>query len=113
MPGYNRTGPAGRGPMTGRGQGLCRADRASNRAGIQAGIGVENGIGLGRGFRCGRGWGRRYDADRRLSQPENVYMGTQPESLHSEIDRLKTLARSMQQSLDATNRYIAKMEKTE
>ena len=105
MPGYNRMGPSGRGPMTGRGQGLCRAGRASTGADSQA------GIGWGRGFRCGHGWGHGNFAGRRLGQPEGALMGTQTESMHSEIDRLKAQAQSMQQALDETNRYIAEMEK--
>ena len=39
MPGYNQTGPQGRGPMTGRGLGPCG-----------------RGMGLGRGY--GQGYGR-------------------------------------------------------
>ena len=39
MPGFDRTGPMGYGPMTGRGQGPC-------------GFGLKRGRGLGRGY----GW---------------------------------------------------------
>ena len=47
MPGGDRTGPMGRGPMTGRGAGYC------------AGFGMPGymNFGPGRGFRVGRGWG--------------------------------------------------------
>lgn len=49
MPGQDRTGPGGQGPMTGRGMGLCT--RALGR-------------GIGRGFRQGfgfrRGFGNRF-----------------------------------------------------
>jgi hypothetical protein len=48
-----------------------------------------------------------------LGQPEGAFMGTPTESRRSEIDRLKSQAQSMQQALDETNRYIAKMEKAE
>jgi len=43
MPGQDKTGPTGQGPMTGRGLGLC-------------GTGVGAGVGFRRGF--GRGFGR-------------------------------------------------------
>jgi hypothetical protein len=41
MPGYDRTGPMGAGPMTGRGMGRCASYPGS-------------GFGMGRGFRRGR-----------------------------------------------------------
>lgn len=43
MPGMNRTGPLGSGPMSGRGMGLCGGGR-----GTGAGRGM--GMGRGRGF---------------------------------------------------------------
>ena len=48
MPGMNRTGPEGRGPMTGRGLGYC-----GNPQGVNPGY----GRGMGRGMRNGRGNG--------------------------------------------------------
>ncbi|MCK5686740.1 DUF5320 domain-containing protein [bacterium] len=47
MPGRNRTGPQGEGPMTGRGAGLCNGNS-----------GAGNGMGRGRGLGLGRGQGR-------------------------------------------------------
>ena len=47
MPRGDRTGPAGMGPMTGRGMGYCGAGYGS---------GLGRGMGYGRGF--GRGIGR-------------------------------------------------------
>lgn len=70
MPGFNRTGPQGFGPMTGRGRGLC------------AGFAKPFGFGRGRALRGGRGLGRgpagQYDwqfgettgEDARLLTPE-------------------------------------------
>lgn len=51
MPGGDRTGPAGMGPMTGRGAGYCAGYPAPGYA----------NAGFGRGFGRGRGggWGRR------------------------------------------------------
>ncbi|MBU1018305.1 DUF5320 domain-containing protein [Patescibacteria group bacterium] len=46
MPGFDKTGPEGKGKMTGRGVGSCNPD--APRGG---------GRGMGRG--CGRGFGRR------------------------------------------------------
>ncbi len=50
MPGGDRTGPMGRGPMTGRGAGLCAGYNAPGYANPIP------GRGFGRGF-WGRGWG--------------------------------------------------------
>ena len=81
MPGFDGTGPRGKGPMTGWARGYCvlrESNDPSNHvqgfAGVQ-GIPVNielpeakevtvmplgNGVGplFGRGFGCGRGWGR-------------------------------------------------------
>jgi hypothetical protein len=61
MPRFDGTGPQGRGPMTGRGQGTCiipvnRAPQAPAVSGIGRGLGRAAGRGLGRG--AGRGLGR-------------------------------------------------------
>ncbi len=61
MPGNDRTGPNGEGPMTGRGLGLCgngeRRTGTGARLGFGAGFGRGYGRGLGRGFGRGRGLG--------------------------------------------------------
>lgn len=52
MPGGDRTGPLGLGPMTGRAVGYCAG---------YSGPGFANpGPGYGRGFGFGRGWGRGF-----------------------------------------------------
>lgn len=69
MPGGDRTGPRGMGPMTGRGAGRCGgfagpgyANPAIGRGfGWGAGRGAGRGYGRGGGGR-GRGWGRGFCA---------------------------------------------------
>lgn len=58
MPGGDRTGPMGAGPMTGRGFGFCAG---SGQPGYASG-GWGRGMGRGRGFGRGRGmgWGRGF-----------------------------------------------------
>lgn len=66
MPGFDRTGPEGRGPMTGRGLGRCRdpKDRSNEEnfddfpRGQGRGRGFGFGRGRGHGNRRGFGWGR-------------------------------------------------------
>ncbi len=56
MPGGDGTGPAGRGPMTGRAAGLCAGNQMPGYA--NPGVGYGRGLGFGRGR--GRGFGRGY-----------------------------------------------------
>lgn len=64
MPGGDRTGPAGLGPMTGRRAGYCAGyDRPGYTnpwpgGGFGRGFGRGWGRGFGRGMGWGRGWGR-------------------------------------------------------
>lgn len=65
MPGFDRRGPEGEGPMTGRGLGRCNEnakrtddDQEMNERGWGRGWRFRFGGG-GRGFRNGRGFGRR------------------------------------------------------
>ena len=66
MPGFDGSGPAGGGPMTGRGRGFCAeplADREGSpqdfaRRGLRRFGRPRLGLGLGRGR--GRGRGRRW-----------------------------------------------------
>lgn len=47
MPGKDRTGPRGEGPMTGRGMGYCAE---GSRAPMRGSFGMGRGFGRGRGF---------------------------------------------------------------
>ena len=59
MPGLDKTGPQGNGPMTGRAQGTCRQGNFGRRQSDGSAFG--RGRGQGGGFRCGMGnrMGRR------------------------------------------------------
>lgn len=67
MPGFNQTGPAGQGPMTGRGFGRCAniseitnektstsntSNENNNMPFVGRGLGAGRGMGFGRGRRC-------------------------------------------------------------
>jgi hypothetical protein len=64
MPGGDRTGPMGEGPMTGRKAGYCGDYNVPGHVIPRYGYGV--GFGRGRGYRkmpypfAGMGWGRHY-----------------------------------------------------
>jgi len=57
MPGFDKTGPQGEGPLTGRGDGPCLSD--SQKSIIEKLFGRGRGLGraLGRGLGRGRGQG--------------------------------------------------------
>lgn len=59
MPNFDRTGPRGQGPVTGRGRGRCgsAADDVTPGRGYGRGRGLR-GWGPGGGWGRGRGWGR-------------------------------------------------------
>jgi hypothetical protein len=57
MPGGDRTGPRGMGPMTGRGAGYCADYDAPGFANPVPGRGYGRGWGRGRGRPWGYGWG--------------------------------------------------------
>ena len=77
MPGGDRTGPVGRGPMTGRAAGFCAgfSDPGFSNPDSSRGFGRGMGRGFGRGFyRRGRSFlGRSYGEDPNYSQQPNVY----------------------------------------
>ena len=57
MPGRDRTGPIGTGPMTGGGRGNCEPVRSTTGIGWASGRGRARKLGLGRRFASGHGRG--------------------------------------------------------
>ncbi len=107
MPGFNQTGPLGKGSMTGRGRGRCMPNRQEFGADVPENTSMGRGMGFGYGFRGGvsdnrgRGFGAR-----RMTLPQ-----TETGDVRIEIDRLQQQAESMQQSLEAINQRIMEMER--
>ena len=58
MPGGDRTGPIGQGPMTGRGRGYCAGFGLPGYQSPAPGRGLGRVFGRGMGRGRGRGWGR-------------------------------------------------------
>ncbi|MFA5384011.1 MAG: DUF5320 domain-containing protein [Eubacteriales bacterium] len=80
MPGRDGTGPLGRGSMTGRGLGFCKA----NAARYGAGFGLGLGLGCRRGF--GRGSGRWFNVGRTSLQTQKELLQEQKDVLQSRLD---------------------------
>lgn len=50
MPGQNRQGPEGKGPMSGGRRGLCDQDNTASQPDLETGPGTGQRMGLGRGL---------------------------------------------------------------
>jgi hypothetical protein len=110
MPRLDRTGPAGRGPMTGWGRGLCNPSGSYGPGGRRGFFGPGYGWGRGRGWR-GRaagppGWGRMY------ARPWGGYFGAwEPpygpsHSREDEVGVLRQQASALKEELEAIERRI-------
>lgn len=111
MPGFDRSGPVGLGPMTGGRRGLCSPESTGYGTRPAGMFGFGRGMGLGRGFRggfgrsMGRAFGRRF-----WNQPS--YYPVYEQSPEEELNMLKAEANSVKKNLDMINRRIADLEKS-
>jgi len=115
MPGGDRTGPMGQGPMTGRALGYCAGNNMPGyanswpRGGFGRGFGRGFGGGWGRGFGRGRGmgWGRGFmPGYYPLQSP--VY---QPPSREGELKMLQDELKYAEEDMKAMRERIAELEK--
>jgi hypothetical protein len=108
MPGFDRTGPQGAGPMTGGRRGFCNpaAGDIHPAYGRGYGYGAQRGgrLGLGRGFRGARGMGRRLvPGDAGYAQSEAPLSTAENEGI---LARLKEGVDSMNASLSSMNQVL-------
>ena len=127
MPGFDGTGPAGMGSMTGWGRGFCNPSRTADgpaptlRPGYRGygyGQGFGGALGQGRcfrggfgsGFGRGRGYGRGFDP--RGAYPSMGRWYGEPYAMNSgdELNLLKNEAGAMKKDLDAINKRIQELE---
>lgn len=110
MPGGDRTGPRGMGPMTGRAAGYCAGydvpgymhPYPGGGFGRGRGWGMGRGgrFGWGRGYGFGRGWGAGYAA---YPPPENFPAESEQEYLAREAEYMKN-------RLDEINRRLEEID---
>lgn len=118
MPGRDRTGPQGRGPLTGRGAGPCNPNfDDAEFAGYGFGRGWQGGRGGGRGGR-GRGWGGGRGRGRGWGWGrDDMDMGARerPMAVRSseELEQLRRRARQVQQALTELEARIRELEAQE
>ncbi len=99
MPRGDGTGPAGQGPMTGRGMGYCAG---YNQPGY-----ISGGYGRGMGYGRGRGPGWRRNAY--FNQPAQPAQPAQTVTT-SEKQYLKDQADALQQELKAVKERLSQLE---
>ena len=87
MPGLNRRGPEGMGPMTGRGRGLCNP---ANRSFFGRCFSAFGGRGRGRGMGFGlRGWGWDRGFFRYDSNQDEASLRSEAEMLRNELEAVE------------------------
>jgi len=109
MPGFDRTGPQGMGPMTGGARGRCNSSGTGIAAG---GYGYGRGMANGRNFRgdfmSGRGMRRGFTAG---CYPRSVPASIYSEASSGELNMLKAQAEDMRGALEEISRRISELEK--
>jgi hypothetical protein len=86
MPRNDKTGPEGRGSMTGRGLGSCTGENQSNFNSSNFGLGRR----LGRGMGIGRSFGNRFQSGNRwFNRGFNSSSDSEKSVLENEIKTLK------------------------
>ena len=90
MPGQDRTGPSGQGPLTGRGLGAC-------------GEGTSRGLGIGRGLGRGRGFGFRGRAIQTMpiqqAQPTVITEKQEKQFLEQDLEALKEEIKQVEEKI--------------
>ena len=117
MPGFDRTGPWGEGPMTGGARGYCNSARTGGYRPQMFGPGWGRGRGRGfrRGFGPGYGGGRGFGSGgyppargRRVTPGFGVPYSLDPSD---ELDMLKTEADAINKDLEEINKRMEELEK--
>jgi len=110
MPGLDRRGPMGTGPMTGGRRGICaRAGGTIDRPAFGGGYGACRPMGVERGF--GRARGRGFGPGCRAFEYPPAYGAAYPLSRSDEKEMLRADAEAMRKSLETIERRIADLEK--
>ena len=110
MPGYDGTGPAGSGPMSGWGHGNCSTSGAYGFRGTSRFFGSGSAHGRGRGFRNMYWQTGRSRWARRGPNPWDPYSRSVV-SDKSEIEMLEDEAEALKQDLDAIQERIKNLNR--
>jgi len=117
MPGGDRTGPEGKGPMTGGGFGYCAGDNRPAYAAPVGGRGLGRGFGRGRGFfgrpiGLGMAWrnGRRNRGFYPESEPYYANRGYSP-TVEEERSMVQSNIEMLKGDLEALQNRLTELEK--
>ena len=115
MPGFDRSGPMGAGPMTGGRRGLCGGPYGRPGRSVEMGRPYGHGRGMGMGFRRGYGGygparGGEYRAYGGYPAPP-AFGPDQSMRSADEMAMLKAEASAMKASLEFIQHRIAELEK--
>ena len=91
MPGGDRTGPLGRGPITGKGFGPCNAGRG--RAGLASRFGF--GPGRGRGFGLRQGLGINAGFNQYDTKTQQELLAEEKEMLQERLNQVRKQLENM------------------
>lgn len=117
MPRGDRTGPAGMGPMTGRGAGYCSGSNAPGFTSPMPGFGFGRGFGrgwgrgLGRGAGMGRGFGWRWTAYAPEYQPIPPTKEQEMQIVEEDIRYLEAEQKEINTELDAARKRLDELKK--
>ncbi len=109
MPGFDQSGPMGAGPMTGGARGRCGNLATGYGRELPPPASFGRGLAYGRGFRGGRGPGRRMQ--RTYGNGVAVQPSETAGSATDELNRLKTEADFLNNSLQTIHNRIIELEK--
>lgn len=104
MPGFDRSGPMGNGPMSGRGSGRCNPVNRGMASQFGRGKGLGGRVGLKHGYRS------RFEPLMDAGTPYNWYC-LNPSDKTGEIDMLKAEAISMKNAIETIERRIGELVK--
>ena len=114
MPGGDRTGPAGMGPMTGRSAGYCAGYSVPGYMNPIPGRGFGRGFGRGGGFGRGRGWGRGFYGYPPAYPPYATYPPyAPPQAPGDERAFLKDELAGLEEEMKAIKSRMSELEKEE
>jgi len=114
MPGFDGTGPAGVGPMTGGARGYCRPWGLGRMYGYGRRYGLGRGYGFGRGYRFGMGIPYegpvRYAYGAPAGQAPGAYPYAPQMTREQELDFLKDEAEAIKDQLEQIDTRIKELE---
>jgi hypothetical protein len=120
MPGFDRTGPMGAGPMTGGARGHCNpSGRYYGAPTYGLGRGLRGGFGRGGGYRGARGYGRGLGWRGAYAPARGGWYGPAyaapygnpyPMNPDDEMNMLRDEADAIKNELDAINKRIGELE---